>query len=167
MNNGVTLRAIEPSDLDKLYQWENEDRVWFSSSTTRPLSKQTLQFYIDSVNDIYTDKQVRLMIEHAGQSIGCVDLFDFDPLNQRAGIGIMIDSGFEGKGLATQALGELKKYAFDQLGLHQIYCNISANNARSIGLFQNSGFQPTAIRSQWLREGKEWVDELFFQCFNA
>ena len=164
--NKVNLRALEPSDLDILYRWENDDRIWFSSINTRPLSRQTLQLYIDSVNDIYTDKQVRLIIELDDKPVGCVDLFDFDPMHQRAGVGIMVDQNFEGQGLASLALAELKKYAFSQLGLHQLYCSIAQNNNRSISLFTNANFIHTGTKKSWLRIDKSWEDELFFQCFN-
>lgn len=162
----VKLRALEPSDLEDLYRWENDDRVWFSSSNTRPLSRQTLQLYIDSINDIFTDKQTRLIIDLKGVSVGCVDLFDFDPMHQRAAVGIMVDEKFEGQGLASSALSELKKYAFTQLGLHQLYCNVAHNNKRSISLFRAAYFTHTGTKKSWLRINNSWEDELFFQCFN-
>ena len=162
----VTLRAIEPTDLDLLYRWENDDRVWFSSNITRPLSKQTLHRYIDSITDIYTDKQVRLIIEIEGLSVGCIDLFDFDPLHQRAGVGIMIDCDFESQGFASGALKEIKSYAFTQLGIHQLYCNIASTNEKSIQLFTTNGFERTGTKTDWLRMDKKWVDELTLQCFN-
>lgn len=166
MNNQVTLRALEPSDLQYLYAWENDPRVWFHSSTTRPLSKQTLQLYIDSVEDIHTDKQVRLVIALDEKAIGCVDLFDYDPLHQRAAVGIMVDQEYEGKGHSKQAIILLKEYAFNQLGLHQLYCSIAQNNTRSIHLFENVGFTITGTKKEWLRNNKSWVDELTLQCFN-
>jgi diamine N-acetyltransferase len=162
----VTLRAIEPTDLDQLYKWENDHRVWFSSNNTRPISKQTLQFYIDSINDIYTDKQVRLIIVHKDVAVGCIDLFDFEPLHQRAGVGIMLDAQYEGQGIAYAALIALQNYSFDQLGLHQLYSNINQNNARSILLFERAGFKHTGTKKDWIKEGKSWWDEMIFQCFN-
>lgn len=164
--NRIELRALEPADLNLLYQWENDERVWFSSSTTRPLSKQTLQWYIDSVNDIYTDKQMRLIILHHETPVGCVDLFDFDPLHQRIGVGIMIAKNHEGLGYAQQAIQEVKKYAFTQLGIHQLFCQIAASNIRSIALFEKVGFVHSATKKEWLRINNTWNDELFFQCFN-
>ena len=161
--NNITLRAIEPSDLDQLYKWENDDRVWFSSNITRPLSKQTLQIYIDSIQDIFTDKQVRLIIDNNGVAVGCIDLFDFDPLNQRAGVGIMIDTSFENDGHASKALKEIKKYAFEQLGLHQLYCNIEVSNTASLRLFENMGFLRSGIKKEWNLKDGIWVDEVFLQ----
>ncbi|MFT4753350.1 MAG: diamine N-acetyltransferase [Salibacteraceae bacterium] len=167
MDKSIKLRALEPTDLDLIYRWENDNRVWFSSSTTRPLSKQTLQWYIDSVNDVYTDKQLRMIIVNKYEPVGCVDLFDFDPLNQRMGVGIMIDANFEGMGFAQLAIQEVKKYAFTQLGVHQLFCQIAASNSRSIALFEKVGFLHTATKKDWLRIENQWIDELFFQCFNS
>lgn len=162
----LILRAIEPEDLDLLYSWENEDRIWFSTGTTRPLSKNTLKMYIDSINDIYEDKQVRLIMMAKGNPVGCIDLFDFDPLNLKVGVGIMIDQKFEGQGWASKGLKAVKKYAFDHLGLHQLYCNVSAKNEKSLRLFHANGFEITGTKKDWQRIGKSWTDEHILQCFN-
>lgn len=162
----VTLRAPEPSDLEQIYRWENDERVWLASNTTRPLSKATIRLYIESINDIFTDKQLRLLVEYEGKLAGCVDLFDYDPLHQRAGVGIMIDSAFEKKGLGTIALSALKDYAFSTLGLHQLYCDIAANNPASISVFTKNGFTQCGIKKEWFRVQKNWIDLYTFQCFS-
>lgn len=163
----VKLRAPEPSDLEQIYLWENDERVWLASSTTRPLSKATIRMYIESINDIFTDKQLRLLIEHNNQLVGCVDLYDFDPLHQRAGVGIMIDPQFEGQGLATAGLEALKTYAFETLGIHQLYCDIAANNEASMAVFKKCGFEKCGYKKDWFRVKKNWVDLYSFQCFST
>ena len=61
----VKLRAIEPEDLDILYQIENDISLWNVGCTNVPYSRYTLHNYIaDCVNDIYTDRQLRMMIEN-------------------------------------------------------------------------------------------------------
>lgn len=162
----IKLRALEPSDLDDLYKWENNKDVWLHSDTTRPLSKETLQLYVRSVNDIYTDKQVRFIIEVDGNSVGCVDLFDYHPLHQRAAVGIILDPQHIGKGYALAALEELKNYAFQNLGLHQLHCTILDGNTKSIQLFERAGFKLAGHRLDWYRVEKNWKKELFYHCFN-
>lgn len=162
----VQLRAPEPTDIEQIYVWENNERVWLASSTTRPLSKATIRLYVESINDIFSDKQLRLMIENNGTLVGCVDLYDFDPLHQRAGVGIMIDTPFEGQGYASLALEALKKYAFQTLGLHQLYCDIAAHNTASLALFKGQGFVQCGIKKDWFRVNKKWVDLHTFQCFS-
>lgn len=167
----IALRAIEPQDIDLLYQWENDTENWLVSNTQTPFSRFVLEQYIASAHeDIYSAKQLRLMIdlnpnassEHC--SIGSIDLFDFDPNHLRAGIGILIaDNTDRKKGYASEALSLLTDYCFYSLNLHQLYCNITIDNESSILLFQKHGFQITGIKKQWIRDGVKYKDELILQ----
>ena len=82
----VNLRAIEPEDLDVLYQIENDEALWDVGITNVPYSRYTLHDYIaQSAGDIYTDRQVRLMIENEQrQTVGIVDIVNFQPQHLRA-----------------------------------------------------------------------------------
>jgi diamine N-acetyltransferase len=165
----ISLRALEPSDLELLYQWENNPLVWHLSNTTAPFSKHILKEYIENAkHDIYVTKQLRLIINTPKYGpIGCIDLFDFDPTNQRAGIGILIaDDQHRGKGYASEALEILCNYCFSTLHLHQLYCNINADNIKSINLFTKTGFTQSGNKQQWNRIQGGYVDELFFQLIS-
>jgi diamine N-acetyltransferase len=168
----LLLRAIEPSDIDALYEWENDTDTWKVSSTQTPFSHFVLEQYIASAYlDIYTAKQLRLMIvipsqqsEQKEELIGCIDLFDFEPNHQRAGIGILIaDKSQRRKGFASEALELLVEYCFLSLNLHQLFCNITIDNEASVLLFQKHGFQITGIKKQWIRDGNIFKDELLLQ----
>jgi diamine N-acetyltransferase len=98
--------------------------------------------------------------------VGTIDLFDFDPHNKRAGVGILIDEFSRRQGFASEALSLLTEYCFKTLNLHQVYCNIEQSNQESIGLFTKAGFTACGTKKEWLlREGK-WTDELMFQLIN-
>jgi diamine N-acetyltransferase len=165
----ISLRAIEPGDIDVLYQWENDPEVWHLSNTLTPYSRFVLEEYLVSAHqDIYTAKQLRLMIEwHPDGSrqhipAGILDLFDFEPYHRRAGIGILIANEFRLKGIGTEALQILTTYCFEKLNMHQIYCNIERDNFESISLFEKQGFVKCGTKKEWLwRQG--WVDEIMFQ----
>ena len=50
----IYLRALEPSDLDFLYQLENNTNNWEISGTITPYSKAVLEFYLENAHrDIY------------------------------------------------------------------------------------------------------------------
>lgn len=161
----IQLRAIEPSDLEILYQWENDTNIWKVSDTITPLSKHVLTQYLANAHqDIFIAKQLRLIIEKDERSIGMIDLFDFEPLHQRAGIGIWIaDEGERQKGFAKEALQLLLNYAFKQLQLKQIYCNISSINKASINLFSGLDFILVGVKKDWNKTQEGWEDELLFQ----
>jgi diamine N-acetyltransferase len=162
----ISLRAIEPSDLDVLYQWENDTDTWNVSNTQTPYSRFVLEQYIASAHqDIYSVKQLRLMIcENGGKPVGSIDLFDFDPNHLRAGIGILVAAKEDRrKGYASEALELLMDYCFSLLNLHQLYCNILIENEASVLLFQKHGFKITGMKKQWVRENDQFKDELLLQ----
>ncbi|WP_455537312.1 GNAT family N-acetyltransferase, partial [Prevotella koreensis] len=77
----IVLRAMEPEDLEELYAIENDRSIWDVGSTNVPYSRYALHEYIaNATNDIYADKQLRLIIETNGGGVaGIVDLFHYDP----------------------------------------------------------------------------------------
>ncbi len=161
----IQLRALEPSDLETLYHWENDINIWKVSQTITPFSKHVLSKYLENAHqDIFTAKQLRLIIEKNSRSIGTIDLFDFDPTHQRAAVGIWIaDQGERQKGYAREALKLLIDYAFKQLQLKQIYCNISSINKASINLFSGLDFILVGVKKDWNKTQEGWEDELLFQ----
>lgn len=167
-SDGIKLRAVEPSDIDVLYQWENNMEIWQVSNTLAPFSRYALKRYIQNAQlDIYQTKQLRLIIETKGNSptpVGMIDLFDFDPFNQRAGVGILIaNTSDRQKGIATESLKILINYAFNTLGLNQLYCDISSSNTSSLQLFKNCGFSSIGTKKNWLKTGNGWDDVIMFQ----
>lgn len=163
----ISLRAPEPADIDALYAWENDVSVWHLSNTTAPYSKFAIEQYVLNTNqDIYAGRQLRLMIvpnDDPENPAGAIDLFDFDPLNRRAGVGILVIKDERGKGYAGEALNLLKDYCFNTLNLHQLYCHIAVDNEASIRLFSNAGFVVTGTRKEWTWSAKGWNDEIMLQ----
>ncbi len=167
----VGLRAIEPKDIDLMHQWENDIEVWHVSGTTSPFSKYTIEQYIESCRrDIYSNKQLRLAIELSDASkktIGYIDIYDFDPHNQKAGVGILVgDKGERKKNYGKEALALLIKYAFNILNLRQLYCHVHESNHSSIHLFSGAGFRQTGILQDWIINNGEWENVLVMQLFN-
>lgn len=162
----VRFRALEPNDIDLLYEWENDAEIWEISNTFEPFSKYILAKYIkESQRDIYESKQVRMVIETLdGKAVGAIDLFDFDPFHFRAGVGILIHDEKDRKlGYATDALQLLCIYATDYLRLHQLYANITEENLTSIHLFTQNGFELCGTKKDWRRTADGWKAELMFQ----
>ncbi|QXP53472.1 GNAT family N-acetyltransferase [Cellulophaga sp. HaHa_2_95] len=162
----VYLRALEPSDLDFLYYLENSTEVWEVSGTTAPYSKQVLEMYLDNVHrDIYEVKQLRLCICALDDTVvGLIDLFDFDPKNRKAGIGVIIASKDQrNNGFGAEALELLCGYSRVTLELHQVYCNILEDNHPSIHLFEKLGFKKIGIKKDWILSEGIYKNEILYQ----
>ena len=169
----IALRKLEPSDLPYLYRWENDASAWADGSNHNPLSQQDLRDYIASTTgDIYRDGQLRLIIESYseavlqqsgptakrsycpkdGLTIGCIDLFDFDPRNRRAAIGMYIAPEYRSKGVGHEAVKQLEAYAFGFLHLRVLYAVIATNNAPCSALYEHAGYQPSSPLPGWTLE---------------
>lgn len=160
----LTFRAVEPSDLDFLLLIENDPNNWEVSNTRVPFSRNTLESYLGSVQDIYVDKQLRLVLELDKTPCGIVDLFEFDAFHRRAGVGIVISPEYRNKGIALHALDMLKEYCYRNLDLRLLFCNILRNNAESIRLFEKASFFYAGSKKDWHRAANgEFVDELMYQ----
>lgn len=162
----VRLRAIEPEDLDMLYTVENDRQHWCVGTTNVPYSRYVLHDYIaEASSDIYTDRQVRLMIENEeGTVVGMVDVVDFSPQHQRAELSIVIIKEQRHKGYATAAINNVKEYAHEVLHLHQLYAIVDKSNTDSISLFKKTNFSQGCELSDWLYDGTVYKDALLMQC---
>ena len=160
------LRALEAEDVDLLYVWENDPAVWGVSGTLAPFSRHTLRRFLDEQRfDLYAARQLRLVVETLdGRAVGLVDLFEFEPVDPRAGIGILIHgAGDRGRGFASDALDVLCRYARQVLGLHQLWCSVAPDNAASLTLFRRAGFVECGRKREWRRTPDGWADELLLQ----
>lgn len=169
IGKNIVLRALEPKDIDLLYSLENDTRLWHLSNTIAPFSRFVLeQYLVNAHEDLFNTKQLRLVIEvidpqTPSTSVGLIDLYEFDPLHLRAGVGIIISEDWRGKSYASEALSLLINYCFHTLHLKQLFAGIPADNEASIRLFMGAGFTQSGIRHQWIRQDDTWLDELFFQ----
>lgn len=168
--NNINLRALEPEDLEFIYAIENDENIWEVSNTQTPYSKFLIRQYLENAHqDIYEAKQLRLAIckNNEATAIGLIDLFDFDPRNNRAGIGVVIqESQDRSKGYGKEALQILINYSFTHLNLHQLFANIGSNNEISIKLFTTFGFVKVGTKKDWNFIDNSYQDEEVYQLIN-
>ena len=161
----ITLRAIEPEDLDLLYRIENDVKLWNVGLSNVPYSRYALHDYLANVTgDIYTDRQVRMLIENTkGDIVGIVDIVKFDPSNRRAELGLVIEEPYRGQGYAYRTMEEIARYALNVLHLHQLYAVIDVRNEACLSLFRQLGYQESALMKDWLFDGVSYRDAIVMQ----
>lgn len=165
----LLLRALEPEDLEFIYQIENDENIWEVSQTQTPYSKFVIKQYLEnSFKDIYEVKQLRLVVGTLeGEDVGLIDLFDFDPRNNKVGVGVLILNKERGKKYASEAMELLLSYAFKNLRIHQMYANVLEDNLASVKLFEKAGFVKTCVKQDWVLEDGVYKNELLFQLLKS
>ena len=161
----VELVVPKKIDLNNLLSWENDlINSEFTDFPTFHSKGQWVEF-LSSSHDLFLNNQLRYMIKTEGEVVGCIDIFDYDLVNSRAGVGIFIDSKWRRKGLAFKAIEQLKFKASSDFLLNQLYATIYNSNQNSLKLFKSSGFVITGTKKQWVRRQEQFEDVHFFQCF--
>ena len=166
----IYLRALEPNDLEFVYAMENDQSIWEVSNTQTPYSRFLVKQYLENAHqDIYEAKQLRLAIcqDEDFPALGLIDLFDFDPKNNRAGIGIVIQGTENRKqNIGTEALELFIRDSFYYLNLPHFLANNEPKNEASIGLFTKFGFQIIGTKKDWNLVNGVYQDEALFQLIN-
>ncbi len=165
----VYLRALEPEDLDFVLEVENSEDFWEISATRVPYSRFLIKKYLqNSHRDIFDVKQLRLMICRQDDiPIGLIDVFDLEPKDRRAALGILIvNDENRGKGYGAEVLKLISNYCFTHLGLHQLYANVTADNLASIKLFEKCNFKPVGTKKDWILVSGKFKDEILYQLIN-
>ena len=147
----ITLRALEPIDVDTLFRWENDPSLWSVGVTLAP----------------YSAKQLRLMVSlsDSGETIGTLDFYDFDATNSRCGVGILIATPYQRQGFGLRALHLGEEFCRKRLSLHQLYCTVGENNLPSRNLFIKAGYKISGRLHSWLRTANTYSDAFIYQRF--
>jgi len=160
----LKLRALEPNDLELIYEVENDKSLWVYSNTSSPFSRHTLKKFIENSHlDIIEHKQLRLVITDDEQSYGFIDLYDYDFINRRVGVGIIIFKKYRSKGIGLSSLQLTENYLLEHVPIHQVYANISSTNKESISLFEKSKYVNVGLKKDWIFYNNKFNDELLFQ----
>ena len=150
----MLLRALEPEDLECLYELENDEETWAYADTSAPYSRYTLNQFIGlNTNDFFADRQLRLVAQEGDDVVGLVDMFAFNPKHQRAEVGIILLRKFRNRGLGSKMLDALNLYVSRHIHLHQLIAYVATENQYAKKAFQNSGYQHTAILKDWICVG--------------
>ena len=162
----VRLRAMEPEDVDTLYGLENDPQTWAVTDTSVPYSHDALRQYIDaSQNDLFADRQLRLMIveQDGGTTVGAIDLFGFEPMHARGEVGVAVMERYRGRGYGSEAVRLLCTYAFCHLHMKQLTVHIGTGNAGSLHVFRRLGFRDCGVLRDWWRQDDGYQDVALLQ----
>ena len=111
----------------------------------------------------FVDGTLQLAALDGDQLVGCIDLYNYDPIHRRAEVGIVIDKAFRRQGYAHAALQALDILCRDTLKLHQLYCDIVASHTTSLHLFESNGYVRIGCMREWVQVGETYQDVIRYQ----
>ena len=95
--------------------------------------------------------------------VGCVELYNYDPVNRRAAVGLVVSNEYRRQGYGTIMIQALSKFCIENTSLHQVYADIAATNTPSINIFQRAGYQHCATLRDWVVRSNHYIDTYRYQ----
>jgi RimJ/RimL family protein N-acetyltransferase len=159
----VALRARQDDDIPVLEAELHADVLTWSRSDNRPW--RPLPPGSDQspyrVRDSRDDPAIFSVVELASDELaGDALLWDIDPHNRVAHVGLSLRPSFRGRGLGTDVVRVLCRYGFELRGLHRLQVETLADNEAMLRSAAQAGFTREGVRRQAGWVNGEFVDEV-------
>lgn len=142
---GMTLRNIQPDDIDDLYAWRNHPLVRRNSFNSKPLSRSEHErWFREKSRD-----------EHTVFYLACCDedkvgVIRFDEGGDAIEVSVMLNPDFIGHGFGTRLIKEgTEKFIGQRVFAKPIVARIKEDNVASIRAFEKAGFRKKNLAYVW------------------
>lgn len=132
----VTLRTLEPDDLDFIHRWQNDPAFRDEMYARTPRDAEQVEELLERWREPEDDMSLLVCVD--GDPIGKVALFRVT--RHRGELAYWLVPDAQGKGYATEAVSLLIDHAFDAVGLHKVHARVADFNEASRGLLASLGF---------------------------
>lgn len=154
----IYLRRLRAGDVSGDYlQWMNSPEInRYLELRFYQHSMESLHAFVAAMEEDRYNLFTGIFLKDGDRHIGNIKLGPINPYHGHADIGLLIgDRACWGKGYASEAIGILTDFAFNQVGLHRCTAGAYADNEGSSRAFEKCGYAREGIlRSHWLVEGK-------------
>ena len=167
----LILRAFQDADAEAFVVYRNDSEVaryqsWESISLPRA------QAFIREQKSLEPGVpgqwfQIALALKATGQLVGDCGLQVLLQDGRQAQLGITLARGYQGQGLATEALTAVLDFAFINLDLHRVITVMDCRNAASAALMERLGMRREGrfVKHYWFKG--EWADEYLYAILQA
>lgn len=155
----VTLRQMTKNDSQMVCDMFNDPEIEnFVEGWAFPLSIEQHQRWLE--NNIGDQRNFRFVIDSDDDGpVGIATLTDIDWKNRRAMHGIKLaNKEHRTKGIGTDAVMALMRYAFDELGLHRLDGAWFDFNTASKALYTKCGWKEEGVRREYVYKQGNWRD---------
>lgn len=167
----LLLREQTKEDALAVFKLRSDEEVMKYVPLARPTSINDIYTLMDEVDEGFLKEEnlgwAITLKEAPDVLIGFIGFPKFDFANFRAEVGYLLAPGFWGKGITTEALGMMKKFGFEELGLHSIYAMIDPDNMASAKVLLKQGFVKEAHFKEDFYFNGEFLDSQIYSVLKS
>ena len=157
----VHLRALEEDDLPLLATWWN-DPTWMvfqnAKITPTPHSSTIDMFRTWSGNKDASSFGFSIEEAASKELVGHVTVWGIDPIVRAGTLAIIIGGEHVGRGLGTDAMRVVLRFAFEELGINKIELSVWEYNSRALRTYERVGFVVEGSRrAATFHAGQYWA----------
>ena len=105
-----------------------------------------------------------VILDDSGRMVGRITLNEIvRGAAQSCSLGYWLAADDNGRGLATAAVRDIMRVAFDELGLHRIQAGTLLHNVRSQRVLERNGFVRFGMAPEFCKIAGEWQDHVMYQ----
>lgn len=139
----LILRPWEESDAESLYEYAKDDRVGPAAGWPVHTSVENSRLVIKAV--LSDPETYAICLKEDNKAIGSIGLMirgqsNLDLSENEGEIGYWIGVPFWGQGLVPEAVRELIRHAFEDLGMQILWCGYFDGNDKSKRVQEKCGF---------------------------
>lgn len=149
--NREFLRPWEPARGDSYFTPAGQARVIAGCLTEQSEGRRLMLAMIGRRHEIIGQVTLSAIVRGAFQS---------------GSIGYWVSHGFNGTGVATQAVAEATGIAFESLVLHRLQAETLPQNVASQRVLEKNGFERYGAAPAYLSIDGAWQDHLLYQRLN-
>ena len=163
----LTLRPVRPADIPSMlryrnhpsvskYQgWDNfgfEDAEEMMETNARLTSPPSEQWF-----------QLAIVLDHIVETIGDIGIYFYPYATRSIQLGITLDSAYQGKGLASEAIKYLLQYLAELFQITHVCAYVDSRNTAAQSLLKRNHFIPNQRQNRYTSYGNQWCDDFYFE----
>ncbi|MBT2738382.1 GNAT family N-acetyltransferase [Bacillus sp. ISL-7] len=163
----IILRALKRKDTELVLKWINDPKLKYLTGTLYPVSDVEHEKWFENKLLEKTNKLFGIEEQLSSQLIGLIGFNNIDFINRTTEISVYIgEENQRGKGLGTDALRTLIKFAFDELNLHRVSLVVFSYNTNAIKAYEKIGFKTEGILKESLYKAGRYHDKILMAVVN-
>ena len=159
----MTLRRYRPEDADDLHRYLGKDPAMVAYSGWNPyatleMAQETVRDFISSYENDHTYSWIMDIDDVIVGTIGAYDYKD-----DQIEIGFSVVKGWQGRGLATEALKKVLEYLTENEGISCVTAWCAAENVGSRKVLEKAGMQFLGTEKHAITVGDRVYDKLMYE----
>ena len=161
------MRRHERSNYPLYARWYGDEEVWrLTSWTADPLRRAAVERLFEDREMSTLDDSFAIHEEGEEEPIGVISLMNINETNASADLSVIVgEAKNRARGLGTEAIRVILRYAFEDLGLNRVGLSVFEFNEAAISAYEKLGFEREGRMQGAVRRDGEYHDAILMRIF--